>query len=142
MLLKKIWFLVPLYCLGSGDFISDYEYGQMLYNNPRGISCAACHGTQGQGKDIVEYQNKDKKRIVIQGVDIRRKTLAEIQKTVARNHPIMPKYYLTDEEVQAIHHYLQRKNFPEKFVVYTDEPEEVYIPPIEELDSYTDIPEE
>jgi len=115
-LIRKLLFLLPLYIFAEGDFITDFEYGMMLYNNPRGISCASCHGELGEGKTIVEYFDNDGKVVTIEGVDIRDKTLREISKTVARNHPIMPKYYLTQEEIKAIHYYIQRKNFPNKFL--------------------------
>jgi mono/diheme cytochrome c family protein len=101
--------------VGESDFITDFEYGNMLYNNPRGISCASCHGEAGEGKKIVDYIGKDGKVVVIEGIDIRDKTLKELSKTVARDHRVMPKYYLTDEEVNAIYYYIQRKNFPQKF---------------------------
>jgi len=104
---KTILFVFPLLLLGSEDFISELEYGQMLYQNPRGISCAACHGEHGEGKKIVSYRVDSNKTVVIRGVDIRRKRLSEIKAVVARNHPVMPKYYLTDEEIRAIYHYLQ-----------------------------------
>jgi len=111
--LKKIYFLFPFLLLAQEDFISDFEYGQMLYENPRGISCAACHAKNGEGKKIVSYQ-EDNKTIVIKGVDIRSHTLDEIEAIVARNHPVMPKYYLTHEEVKAIYDYLQEMNLKEK----------------------------
>lgn len=107
--LKKIYFLLSLALFGNEDFITDFEYGQMLYTNPRGISCATCHGLKGEGKDIVSYK-EDGKRVMIKGSDIRGKSLNEIKATVDRNHPIMPKYYLTREEVSAIYHYLQIVN--------------------------------
>ncbi len=107
--MKKIYFFLPLALLGSEDFITDFEYGQMLYTNPRGISCATCHGLKGEGKAIVSYRENGK-RITIKGSDIRDKSLSEIKATVDRNHPIMPKYYLTTEEVSAIYHYLQVVN--------------------------------
>jgi mono/diheme cytochrome c family protein len=103
---KKLIYLIP-FLLGAGeDFISDFEYGQMLYQNPRGISCAACHGEEGEGKEIVSYRENNE-TVIIKGVDIRESTLPEIEAVVARNHPVMPKYYLTHEEVKAIYHYLQ-----------------------------------
>jgi len=105
----KLIFLLPLCLTGESDFITDLEYGEMLYNNPRGVSCASCHGKNGEGKDIVDYINKDDKLVVIRGIDIRYKSFDNIKKTVARNHPIMPKYYLTDEEVKAIYDYLSSK---------------------------------
>jgi len=110
--MKKIWFLLPLILCSDEDFISDYEYGQMLYNNPRGISCAECHGESGEGREIVAYRDDEEKK-VIRGSDIRDKSLDEIEATVARNHPVMPKYYLTHEEVEAIYDYLQKKNHKE-----------------------------
>lgn len=96
--------------MAGEDFISDFEYGQMLYKNPRGISCAACHGENGEGKEIVSYRDDENQTIVIRGVDIRSHSLAEIEVIVARNHPVMPKYYLTEEEVRAIYEYLQEMN--------------------------------
>ena len=111
--MNKLYFLFPLLLIAKEDFISDFEYGQMLYKNPRGISCASCHGDKGEGKEIVSYQNDENQTIVIRGADIRSHSLAEIEKIVARNHPVMPKYYLTHEEVEAIYFYLQepkRKN--------------------------------
>ncbi|MBL0722011.1 MAG: hypothetical protein JJV88_05470 [Sulfurovum sp.] len=44
MYFNKFIFLLPLYLIGESDFITDLEYGEMLYNNPRGVSCASCHG--------------------------------------------------------------------------------------------------
>ncbi len=52
--MKKIslLFLVSLSLFGE-DFISDFEYGQMLYRDSRGVSCVPCHGEVGEGKLIV-----------------------------------------------------------------------------------------
>ncbi len=111
--MKKIFFLFPFLLIGSEDFISDFEYGQMLYQNPRGISCAACHAKNGEGKKIVSYRDKNE-TVTIKGVDIRNRTLDEIEAIVTRNHPVMPKYYLTHEEVEAIYFYLQEMNRGEK----------------------------
>ncbi|MEA3490844.1 MAG: cytochrome c [Campylobacterota bacterium] len=107
--MKKIWYLLPLVLVAKEDFISDFEYGQMLYKNPRGISCASCHGLRGEGREIVSYQDKNE-TIVIRGSDIRNRSLEEIESIVARNHKVMPKYYLTIEEVEAIYNYLQEIN--------------------------------
>lgn len=115
--MKKLIFLLPLTLLAQEDFISAFEYGQMLYSNPRGISCAQCHGVYGEGALIATYQDivKDKPETkVIKGADIRYKTLEEIEDTVARDHQIMPKYYLTHEEVEAIYNFIQELNRREK----------------------------
>ncbi len=112
--LKKLWLFLPIFLFGSEDFITDLEYGQMLYKNPRGISCASCHGLKGEGKVIVSYLKKNKERVTIYGSDIRQISLSKLKATVARNHPIMPKYYLTTEEVTAIYYYIQMINQKDK----------------------------
>ena len=108
--MKKIYFLFSLILFADEDFISKFEYGQMLYHNPRGISCALCHGKYGDGKEIVSYRDDENVTRIIRGTDIREKTLDEIEAVVARNHPVMPKYYLTHKEVEAIYFYLKEIN--------------------------------
>ena len=91
------------------DFISHYEYGEMLYQNPRGVSCQQCHGESGEGTTIVEFRDIHGKQ-AIRGSDIRKASLQTIIHAISNYHKIMPRYYLTDEEVKAIYDYLQEKN--------------------------------
>ncbi len=91
------------------SFISDYEYGEMLYSSPRGVSCLECHGKNGEGKIIVQYQAVHDIE-AIKSADIRKKTLKEMIISVSAYHKVMPRYYLTDDEVKAIYEYLQIKN--------------------------------
>ena len=107
--MKRLLLLVPLLLNANEDFISHYEYGEMLYNNPRGVSCSQCHGQKGEGKVIVKYEDEEGKKI-IKGSDIRQKTLLEMTNGLSNYHMIMPRYYLTDEEVKAIYDYIQKKN--------------------------------
>jgi len=107
--MKRLWMLLPLMLWAQEDFISHYEYGQMLYENPRGVSCAQCHGESGEGRTIVEYRDIHGKQ-ALEGSDIRQNTLEEMIKSVNTYHKIMPRYYLTDEEVKAIYDYIQKKN--------------------------------
>ncbi len=115
--MKILWFLLPVLIWSeesisgseSESFISEYEYGQMLYNNPRGVSCSQCHGKSGEGQVIVQYK-KSLGKEAIRGADIRKKTLHEMIKSVNAYHKVMPRYYLTDDEVKAIYGYLQKKN--------------------------------
>ncbi|HHD78761.1 MAG TPA: cytochrome c [Epsilonproteobacteria bacterium] len=107
--MRYLCLLFPLFLYSEESFISHYEYGEMLYSNPRGVSCAECHGTSGEGKIIVAYQDIHGKE-AIKGADIRRKTLNEMLKSVSSYHKIMPRYYLTNEEVEAIYDYLKVKN--------------------------------
>jgi len=107
-----LWFLLP-FIVWSGEnvtesFISDYEYGEMLYANPRGVSCKECHGDAGEGKSIVHYEDIHGKQ-ELRGSDIRKYNLADMIHAVNTYHKIMPRYYLTDDEVEAIYKYLQKK---------------------------------
>jgi len=107
--MKLLWMLLPLMVWAQEDFISHYEYGEMLYANPRGVSCTQCHGEGGEGKTIVEFRDIHGKQ-ALKGSDIRKNTLQEMIKAVNTYHKIMPRYYLTNEEVKAIYDYIQTKN--------------------------------
>ncbi len=106
---RLLLILIPFILSAQEDFISHYEYGEMLYANPRGVSCAQCHGNSGEGRVIVSYKDVDGKQ-VLSGADIRKKSLKEMIYSVNSYHKVMPRYYLTDEEVKAIYDYLQIKN--------------------------------
>jgi len=108
--MKRLLFVLPLLLGANEDFISHYEYGEMLFNNPRGVSCSQCHGKDGAGTIIVKFRDEEGKQAVIKGSDIRRETLQSMIKSINSYHEIMPRYYLTDEEVKAIYDYLQEKN--------------------------------
>ena len=99
------------------SFLSSVEYGRMLYKNPRGISCTKCHGEKGKGgQKIAKYYDKQKNPKILKGVDIRSYSFEDLQASFKNQyrennrrkaHKIMPIYYLTDEEVQAIYDYLR-----------------------------------
>lgn len=107
--MKRLLLLLPLFLGANEDFISHYEYGEMLYNNPRGVSCSQCHGQKGEGKVIVKYEDEEGKK-VIKGSDIRKKSLWKMINSLNSYHMIMPRYYLTEEEAKAIYDYIQKKN--------------------------------
>lgn len=102
------------------SFLSSVEYGRMLYNNPRGISCKQCHGQTGKGgQKIAKYFDKKRNPKILRGVDITSFSLEDLkaslrneyrEKNRIKRHKIMPMYYLTDEEVQAIYDFLQYVN--------------------------------
>ena len=104
----------------SDSFLSSVEYGRMLYNNPRGISCAQCHGEAGQGgQKIAKYYDKNRNPKLLKGVNITSYSLNDLEKSLKneyrenkriKRHKIMPIYYLTKEETQAIYDYLQYSN--------------------------------
>lgn len=107
--MKRLWLLLPIILIAREDFISHYEYGEMLYQNPRGISCVQCHGKSGEGKIIVKFRDRDGKK-VLRGSDIRGVGLGSMIKSINSYHEIMPRYYLTNDEIKAIYDYLQKKN--------------------------------
>jgi len=115
-MMKRLLMLLPFLLFAGEDFISHYEYGEMLYANPRGVSCVQCHGKKGEGTVIVTYKDVGGKQ-VLKGADIRKETLQSMINSVNTYHKVMPRYYLTDEEVTAIYDYLKIKNrhYLEKF---------------------------
>ncbi len=93
------------------DFISEFEYGQMLYQNPRGVSCAPCHGDHGEGALIARYREEGK-TVELRGPDIRGADLETLRHAVSTGRGVMPRYFLTDEEVRALYTYIQRAKKP------------------------------
>lgn len=102
-----VLFLSLFVALHAEDFISEFEYGQMLYQNPRGVSCIPCHGDRGEGAEIARYREPDGTKKVLLGPDIRGKSLQEIAEAVKEGPGVMPRYFLTDEEIRAIYTYIR-----------------------------------
>ncbi len=114
--MRLLWLLYPFLAFGQEAFISHYEYGEMLYQNPRGVSCAQCHGKSGEGMIIVEYKDKEGNKIELRGSNIRHDALATMIHSVNTYHEVMPRYYLTNDEIKAIYDYLQIKNSQSVFI--------------------------
>lgn len=97
------------------SFITFLEYGKMLYNNPRGIGCVECHGAYGEGGDIANYIHKRKHRNLV-APPIGNIPFKSFKNALQKGKKVMPKYYLTDNEIEAIYKYLQsvQSNLPEK----------------------------
>ena len=130
MLIRLIFLSLVTFLYAKNDewFITNLEYGKMLYNNPRGISCAKCHGNQGEGKIITTYTDSKGEKKTIKTLPFKNLTFEKLKKalfhqikikTVLQNNPntllkyinIMPKYdYLTDNEIKAILLYLKSKD--------------------------------
>ncbi len=109
------------------SFITKAEYGKALYENPRGIGCHKCHGKNAEGKFIASYahipkKSNDKLAYTISAPNIKNIDFQLFKKTInnlplskldkqrlnrEKNHiSIMPKYFLTDEELLSIHYYI------------------------------------
>jgi len=113
----------------NNSFITKYEYGEMLYNNPRGIGCNTCHGDKAEGKEIVSFthiHNKKKYNCVLVVPNIKNVKYEEFfEKVNSKKNPkrhfekeqvcekliyrasIMPTYFLVDEEINAIYYYVK-----------------------------------
>lgn len=88
------------------SFITQLEYGKMLYENPRGIGCVECHGQYGQGDKIANYMHKNQVKF-IQAPRINNLDFNTFKKALQSGKRVMPRYYLTAEEIEAIYKYLQ-----------------------------------
>ena len=113
----------------NNSFITKYEYGKMLFNNPRGIGCNKCHGDDARGKRIVNFKHEHDKKIYDCSLvapdikDIEYATFSE--KVNSKKNPnfkfdkeqvcdkliyyanVMPTYFLVEEEIEAIYYYIK-----------------------------------
>jgi len=104
---RILWIASLLLAVARGeDFISQFEYGQMLYQNPRGVSCVPCHGDRGEGALIARYRENGK-TVELKGPDIRQATLRQIKEAVSTGPGVMPRYFLTDTEIKALYAYIR-----------------------------------
>ena len=113
----------------STSFITKYEYGKMLYQKPRGISCAKCHGIDAKGKNIISFthitKSGKKYKCSIQSPDITKVDFELFKATLDPNIEkpkkrfkddqicekltygnSMPTYFLTSQELDSIYYYL------------------------------------
>ena len=113
----------------NNSFITKFEYGKMLYNNPRGIGCNSCHGNDAKGKKIIDFKQEHDKKIyncvlsVPNIKDIDYDTFST--KVNSKKNPnvkfekeqvcekliyyanVMPTYFLVEEEIEAIYYYIK-----------------------------------
>ncbi len=106
MLYLSIFLSTALYAAES--FITPQEYAKQLYHNPRGIGCHKCHGELGGGKVIARYVHKGEERIyaapAIDSIPFEQFKSAFDKRTIG-----MPRYFLTDEEIEMLYLYLHPK---------------------------------
>jgi hypothetical protein len=72
-----------------------------------------CHGLKGEGSEIVKYRDKGK-TISLFAPDIRQKSFKEFQRATSKGPKVMPKYFLTQEELRAIFQYIKSANLPKE----------------------------
>ncbi|EFU69623.1 c-type cytochrome [Aliarcobacter butzleri] len=113
----------------NNSFITKYEYGKMLFNNPRGIGCSKCHGDDARGRRIVDFKQEHDKQMfncTLIAPDIKYVDYETFSKKVnsKKNENlkfpkeqvcdkliyyanVMPTYFLVEEEIEAIYYYIQ-----------------------------------
>lgn len=91
---------------GNDSFITNMEYAKMLYKNPRGIGCNKCHGINGEGKILARYKEKGK-TAYLKSPNINSLSKEDFFKSFKKRHKIMPKYFLTYQEINSLYFYLQ-----------------------------------
>ena len=101
--------LTPLYLFSSSSFITQSEYASQLYKNPRGIACGRCHGDHGEGKLIANYIHKNKKKSFV-GPQINNVKYTEFYNALNSRKKGMPRYYLTQKEIEALYFYLHQND--------------------------------
>jgi len=114
------------------SFITQYEYGKMLYKNPRGISCNKCHGDDAKGKEIVSFKHTKNKKTYTCTIATKDITNISYSKFLQTLDPklkkpkkkfkkeqvcekitygnSMPTYFLTEDELKSIYFYLTNKD--------------------------------
>lgn len=119
----------PLLIPVDNSFITKSEYGEMLFNNPRGIGCNTCHGKNAQGKKIVKFKHTYNKKIYecelsipsilntdydkfSKKINSKRNTKKKFEKhevceKLVYYSNVMPTYFLVEEEIEAIYQYVK-----------------------------------
>jgi len=91
-------------------FITNQEYGKMLYFKPRGIGCNLCHGKNGEGFLILKYKHKGED-LTLSAPSITHLTYKKFKKSLLNfSVSIMPNYNLTDTEIHTLYSYLASKD--------------------------------
>lgn len=112
-----ILLFLPFTCILSesidNSFITKFEYGAMLYKNPRGIGCNKCHSIGN--KKILISTYKDKKNIThsLFAPPVDKVTFKAFKKKLkAKRYEslIMPTYFLTNDEIESIYYYILEQN--------------------------------
>lgn len=92
------------------SFITKEEYASGLYHNPRGVGCHLCHGEGGEGKLIARYKDKGEVKSFA-GKPINKIPFKDFYLKLNSRIVGMPRYYLTDTEIQTLYYYLHREEF-------------------------------
>lgn len=104
--MKYLFYLtLPCLLVAETSFITAMEYASQLYKNPRGIGCQYCHGEKGEGKLVANYTEKKEKKS-FGGSPINKLEWSVFYFALNKSINGMPRYYLTEKEIQALYLYL------------------------------------
>ncbi|RAX51812.1 hypothetical protein CCY99_08405 [Helicobacter sp. 16-1353] len=87
------------------EFLTQYEYGKALYNNPRNIGCIKCHGQNGEGA-IISYIKQNGKLKPIIAPKITGLKFARFEQGLKSGKGFMPRYNLTASEMVSLYIFL------------------------------------
>ncbi len=109
--MRGVFLLFLTFTLSYAEsFITKEEYAAGLYHNPRGVGCHLCHGEEGEGKLIARYRDKGEGKIFA-GKAINKLPFRDFYLKLNSRILGMPRYYLTDTEIQTLYYYLHREEF-------------------------------
>ncbi|MDD5401309.1 MAG: cytochrome c [Sulfurimonas sp.] len=100
--------LLPISLFAQASFITPMEYASSLYKNPRGIGCQNCHGVFGEGRVVARYEHKNEKKS-FSGPEINSMNFNDFFTALNVRKNGMPRYFLTQKEIQALYFYVQEK---------------------------------
>lgn len=111
-------FAVFIFAYGE-NFMTEDEYGALLYENPRGIGCNRCHGKNGEGSLIANYKEYNKtsdshydKELI--APPINRLSLQEFANGINSSKSVMPSYFLTEDEIIILYKFIKNIDKKEK----------------------------
>ena len=93
----------------DNSFITKFEYGAMLYKNPRGIGCHKCHGIGNKTVLIAKYLDKKGISQSLKAPPINKVSFSVFKKKLQSSKyesRVMPTYFLTNEEINSIYYYV------------------------------------
>ena len=99
---------VTIFSKENNSFITEQEYAENLYKNPRGIGCDKCHGKRGEGMVIARYKEKGKAKSLKTDA-INSIGFEAFKSALQERRGVMPKYFLTSQEIKALYGYLHNK---------------------------------
>ena len=94
----------------DNSFITKYEYGAMLYKNPRGVGCIKCHKNPKEKEIFAKYLDKGniEKIITIPPISkLTYKKFAKLLRAKKNSSLIMPTYFLTTAELRSLYFYIK-----------------------------------